>query len=210
MDPQLTPTLPFASRAFVPEEDHDLLLRSASDDGEAFNALFERHRDRLQGFLYRKLGSREEAEDAVSLTFCNAWRARGSFKGHASGKTWLYQIANRVALDMLRRRRRHPPEEELDARPVDSLGAAEESSEPMNAILSAEWTAETQKAVHQAISRLVPEQQRMLTLYYFDGHSHEEIGRMMGLTPSRVKGRLHLIRDRIRRDLVVRQRWGTV
>jgi RNA polymerase sigma-70 factor (ECF subfamily) len=95
-------------------EDRELLLRSAAGDSSAFSDLFQRHRSGLEGFLYRKLRSREEAEDAVTVTFAKAWRAREAFRGNASGKAWLYQIATRVALDILRRRRRRPAEQELD------------------------------------------------------------------------------------------------
>src|SRR5688572_29131921 len=117
-----SPTLyPAPAGLAILEEDHQLLVRCAGEDRHAFTALFQRHRDGLQGFLFRKLRSHEDAEDAVTLTFCNAWRARATFRGNASGKAWLYRIATRVALDMLRGRRRRPAEQELDARPTDLL-----------------------------------------------------------------------------------------
>jgi RNA polymerase sigma-70 factor (ECF subfamily) len=187
-------------------EDRDLLLRSGAEDTVAFEALFKRHRDGLQGFLYRKLGSVEEAEDALSLTFSNAWRARGSFRGHSSGKSWLYRIATHVALDMLRRRCRRVTEEELTPAKVERTGVGESPTpEPLTALLDAEWEAQTERVVHQAIARLNSEQRRLVRLFYFDGRSHEEIGGIVGLSASKVKGRLHLIRERLRRDTSVRE-----
>ena len=187
-------------------DDRDLLLRSGAEDTAAFEALFKRHRDGLQGFLYRKLGSVEEAEDALSLTFSNAWRARSSFRGHSSGKSWLYRIATHVALDMLRRRCRRVTEEELTPAKVERLDAAEAPTpEPLTALLDAEWEIETERVVHQAIARLNADQRRLVRLFYFDGRSHEEIGGIVGLSASKVKGRLHLIRERLRRDSSVRE-----
>jgi RNA polymerase sigma-70 factor, ECF subfamily len=187
-------------------DDRDLLLRSGAEDTAAFEALFKRHRDGLQGFLYRKLGSVEEAEDALSLTFSNAWRARGSFRGHSSGKSWLYRIATHVALDMLRRRCRRVSEEELTQTKVESTGIGEDPTpEPLTALLDAEWETETERVVHEAIARLNAEQRRLVRLFYFDGRSHEEIGGIVGLSASKVKGRLHLIRERLRRDSSVRE-----
>src|SRR3954471_7772242 len=132
MHAQSATLIPAPARLPLLEDDHQLLMRCAGEDREAFTALFQRHRDGLQGFLFRKLRSHEDAEDAVTLTFCNAWRARSSFRGNASGKAWLYRIATRVALDMLRARRRRPVEQELDGRPFDLVVAPEE--EPLDPI----------------------------------------------------------------------------
>jgi RNA polymerase sigma-70 factor, ECF subfamily len=199
---------PAALSAHHTLEDQDLILRAGAGDDRAFEALFARHRDSLRGFLYRKLRNREEAEDAVTITFCNAWRARDSFRGDASGKAWLYRIATRVAVDIIRRRGRRPAEEALDARCPEILRALEdECVEPATQILEAEWADETREAVQQAIARLTPEQRRLLTLYYFDGRNYDEISSLLGISYTKIRGRLRLIRERIRRDMVDRQCW---
>lgn len=204
------------SPAFIPAppdfpallEDRELLCRSASDDGEAFNTLFQRHRDGLQGFLFRKLHSHEDAEDALTLTFCNAWRARCSFRGSASGKAWLYSIATRVALDILRARRRRPADQELDAWQPDLISLAHDVVlDPVDIALNQEYQAGAQVAVHQAIARLPQEERRLLELFYFDGYNYDEISSLLGVSRSQVRGRLHRIRGRMKRDLVERQRW---
>lgn len=199
---------PAPTRVPALAEDQELLARSAADDGEAFNALFQRHRDGLQGFLFRKLRSHEDAEDAVTLTFCNAWRARASFRGAASGKAWLYQIANRVALDMLRGRRRRAPEQELDLREPDLLNVEEpEPMDPLALVMNAEHAAEIRTAVGQALERLASDERSLVRLFYFDGRNYDEISSLLGISRSQVRGRLHRIRGRVRRDLVDRQCW---
>lgn len=47
----------------------------AGDPAAAFEAAYERHRSRLFGYLLRRLGSPEEAEDALAETFEEAWRS---------------------------------------------------------------------------------------------------------------------------------------
>jgi RNA polymerase sigma-70 factor, ECF subfamily len=204
------------SASFIPapaglpalEEDHQLLLRCAGEDRQAFTTLFQRHRDGLQGFLYRKLHSHEDAEDAVILTFWNAWRARTSFRGNASGKAWLYRIATRVALDLLRARRRRAVEQELDARSPESIRPEEaEPVDPMDTVLREEYVDSARRAVTEAMSRLPQDERMLLDLFYFDGYNYEEIGEKLGITRSQVRGRLHRIRARVRRDMVHRQQW---
>lgn len=182
---------------------------SLADAEAAFSALFFRHRDDLQRYLYRKLGSLEEAEDAVSLTFCNAWRARNSFRGQASCKTWLYQIATRVALDTMRRRRRRPVEQDLEDPEADLAQVPDDGSyEPERVLLEAEHAEITREAVNAAIDRLSPEARRLVRLYYFDGYNYDQISSELGISYGKIRGRLHLIRERLRRDMMQRQRWG--
>jgi len=78
-------------------------LQSESD----FAELTERHRRELHVHCYRMLASFDEADDAVQETFLHAWRARDTFDGSTLFRAWLYRIATRVCLDMLRRTARH-------------------------------------------------------------------------------------------------------
>src|SRR6478609_11343730 len=83
---------------------------SVADLSEAgFTALAARHRRELHVHCYRMLASFEEAEDAVQETFLRAWRARDTFDGSTLFRAWLYRIATRVCLDVLRRSARHVP-----------------------------------------------------------------------------------------------------
>jgi RNA polymerase sigma-70 factor (ECF subfamily) len=180
---------------------------SGSAPDAEFETLFRAHRDELQGFLFRKLRSYEDAEDALMLTFYKAWRARAGFRGEAAGKTWLYRIAAHVALDMVRCRRRRPAEQGLDDGPAEWEGKmADRVSDPAEDVLETERLAETQQALAEAIRRLTPEQRRLLSLYYFDGQKFETISSQLGIPYTKVRGRLNRIRQLIRRDLVDRQR----
>jgi RNA polymerase sigma-70 factor (TIGR02960 family) len=73
-------------------------------DEAVFTRLTERHRRELHVHCYRMLASFDDAEDAVQEALLRAWRARESFDGSMLFLAWLYRIATRVCLDVIRRR----------------------------------------------------------------------------------------------------------
>ena len=79
----------------------------------------ERHRPSLTGHCYRMLGSISDAEDAVQETMVRAWRARSSFDGRSSVRTWLHRIATNACLDALGDRARRL--RAFDERPVGTV-----------------------------------------------------------------------------------------
>jgi RNA polymerase sigma-70 factor (ECF subfamily) len=92
----------------------------------------ERYRPQLTAYSYRMLGSPFEAEDAVQETLVRAWRAADRFQGRSAVRSWLYQIATNVCLDMIKSSQRR-------ARPMD-LGPAREPVEAnLNVPARAHW-----------------------------------------------------------------------
>ena len=80
------------------------LAEAVPADQAAFTRLTERHRRELHVHCYRMLASFDDAEDAVQEALLRAWRARESFDGGVLFRAWLYRIATRVCLDVIRRR----------------------------------------------------------------------------------------------------------
>ncbi len=58
------------------ELDSTLWGRSLTGDGEAFDVLFDRHRDRVFRHACRLADTRQDAEDAVASAFLELWRCR--------------------------------------------------------------------------------------------------------------------------------------
>ena len=67
--------------------------------------LFRLHSGEIYSYLARMLRDDELAADLAQETFVKAYRAFDSLEEPARARAWLYQIANRTALDELRRRK---------------------------------------------------------------------------------------------------------
>src|SRR3712207_6376006 len=84
-------------------DDADLVAR-AQADRHAFALLYRRYLDPIHQYCYRRLGSREAAEDATSLVFTKALAALPTYRT-GSFRSWLFAIAHHVITDDLRARR---------------------------------------------------------------------------------------------------------
>jgi RNA polymerase sigma-70 factor (ECF subfamily) len=67
--------------------------------------LFARHHAEIHAYLSRMLRDPELAADLAQDAFIRAYRAYGDLDDVAKARAWLYQIAHRVALDEIRRRK---------------------------------------------------------------------------------------------------------
>jgi RNA polymerase sigma-70 factor (ECF subfamily) len=182
-------------------EDKRLLRRAAAGDRSAFDLLARRHSAALRGFLYRRLHSHEDVEDALAITLAKAWRAREGFRGDSAGKSWLYQIAARVAIDELRARTRRAWECPFEPSAEDRAeeARAETLPGPEAELLVEERRRGLREGLRQALDGLREGDRALLDLCYDAEESYEEISRHMGLTVSQVRGRLHRARERLRR-----------
>lgn len=128
------------------------LVEAARDNPDAFAPLYQRYVDQIYRFCYRRLGTREEAEDATSITFQKALRSLRLFHG-GSLRAWLFSIADRTTLDRLRRGRREQPLEHAFLVP-------DRGETPEEFALG----ADARRQLRQALSVLTPDQRRVIEL----------------------------------------------
>ena len=83
--------------------DHDLVQRARAGDGTALGALARRHRAALHGFIARRIGDRDAAEDLVQETLLRAVAHLDRLDQPGAFAGWLYRIAGRLCADHHRR-----------------------------------------------------------------------------------------------------------
>ena len=84
------------------------MLQVRDDVPGAFEVLVERYQHRLLGVLVHLVGRVEEAEDLTQEVFLRIYRARKGYRPRAKFSTWLFTIANNLALNHLRGKGRNP------------------------------------------------------------------------------------------------------
>ncbi|MFW5924765.1 MAG: sigma-70 family RNA polymerase sigma factor [Myxococcota bacterium] len=167
--------------------------RKAMDAG----ALFRAHASFVARFLWRLGVPAGDVDDCVQRVFLVAHRRGGYVPGAAQPRTWLAEIAARVAstANRGRRRRREHASDALDA------AAAGPRTDPERAF-------ETRRAVdrvRRALGALAPEQRAVFVLYELEGEPCTAIATALGVPQNTVYSRLHRAR---RRFLEAHERLG--
>lgn len=83
-----------------------------ADDGVAqgvvaFDAVYREQRGRVLATVRSVIGASDEVEDVVQLVFIEIHRCLPRFEGRSKLSTWIYRIAVNVALQHLRKKKRH-------------------------------------------------------------------------------------------------------
>jgi RNA polymerase sigma-70 factor (ECF subfamily) len=180
------------------------MLQVRDDSATAFEELVLRYQGRLVTVLEHLVGSRDQAEDLVQEVFLRVYRARKSYVAGAKFSTWLFTIANNVALNALRSRSRR---REVNLRPRDSgpLGAR-----PLDTMLQASSgqmparrldKAEMREIVGIALETLNERQRMAVLLNKFEGMSYADIAQTMDMTPQAIKSLLSRARGNLREVL---------
>src|SRR5206468_12431700 len=90
------------------DPDVRLMLQVRDDVQGAFEVLVNRYQHRLLGVMVHLVGRVEEAEDLTQEVFLRIYRARKGYRPRAKFSTWLFTIANNLALNHLRSKGRNP------------------------------------------------------------------------------------------------------
>ncbi|WP_240911400.1 RNA polymerase sigma factor [Paludisphaera soli] len=184
------------------DPDVRLMLQIRDDVPGAFEAMVSRYQDRLVGVLFHIVGNLDEAEDLSQDVFLRVYKARRGYRPKAKFSTWLFTIANNLAMNHARTRGR---------KPAGSLGSAPDDSRaesPAYGVPGRETTASAQmrkvelsEIVRDALQVLNEDQKMAVLLNKFEEMSYAEIAQVMNRSPAAVKSLLARARNELRERL---------
>jgi len=163
--------------------------RVKGGDKEAFGPLVNAYKDMVYTVCLRMLGSEADAEEAAQDVFVKAYRSLGSFQAKAKFSTWLYRITYNNCISVIRKKVKmidlveEIPEGEVDEGELNGLKS-----------LSSE---ERSKYLKMAIESLAETDAVVVTLFYYDELSLEEIASVTGFSNSNIRIKLHRSRKKM-------------
>lgn len=162
----------------------DSLVASAKEDPAAFEPLYERYVDQIYRYIYRRVGTHDEAEDLTAQTFQQALAALPNYewRGVPFG-SWLYRIAGNLVIRHRRVRGREIAMNHIE-RIVDERGSFDD---PLESIVR----ESSRDQLYAAMRQLSADQQRALILKYVHGMKNHEVGLVLGRTEGGIKQLVH-------------------
>lgn len=158
---------------------------------ETFLELVRENDARLRRLCRLYASGAHAEEDLYQDILVQLWRSLPSFRGEARASTWLYRVALNTAL-MHRRTSRSRPEV-----PLESAHEPRATDMPPDERVDARRRRER---LYAAIARL-GEVDRAIVMLHLEGHSHREIGEVLGISENNTGVKLHRIRKRLERWL---------
>jgi RNA polymerase sigma-70 factor (ECF subfamily) len=181
----------------VRDPDVRLMLRVREDEPGAFEEMVARFQHRLVGVMHHLVGHAEEAEDLAQEVFLRVYRARKTYHPRCKFTTWLFTIANNLALNSLRSRQRKPVQA-LPPQDSGPLGADQIVPDPDSGPVRKVERREMAAVIRQALDGLNERQRMAVVLNKFEDMNYAEIATVMGLTTKGVKSLLSRARMNLR------------
>lgn len=183
----------------LPDADIVALARQGRD--RAFRELVRRYERPVFSLIYRMVRDREAAEDLAQDSFVKVLNHLDRYRPEFKFSSWIFKIANNVAIDHLRRR-------QLDTVSMDgsphAASAAEAAASSFDVAAQQESALEELEAreiggaIERAIARLRPEYRSCIMLRHVEGRSYEEIAATLDLPLGTVKTYIHRARNELR------------
>jgi RNA polymerase sigma-70 factor (ECF subfamily) len=186
------------------DPDVRLMLEVRDGSAAAFEELMLRYQSRLVTVLEHLVGRRGQAEDLAQEVFLRVYRSRERYTPGARFSTWLFTIANNVALNAKRSRSRR---REVNVEPAESGAFGAAPLEQMAQAASGQMPtrqldkAELRDVVRLAIATLSERQRMAVLLSKFEEMSYADIGAAMDMTPQAIKSLLSRARENLRTAL---------
>lgn len=161
---------------------------------EEFAAAVAEHSRRMYRAARAVLDSDADAEDAVGQAVLQAWQSLDRLRDKSAARAWLVKIAVNCAYAQRRGRGRVIYLEELEQEPAAPAG------DP--ARCGGLW---------EAVSALPPERRVVVTLFYYEDMSVEQIAKCLGVPKGTVKSRLSRARKQLKEMLQGQEgEYGTI
>lgn len=159
-------------------------------DMEFFSRLVDRYSHRIYLLIVKIVRYREEAEELTQDVFVKVFQVLHSFKGDCRFSTWIYRIAYNTAISATRKKKHEFLY--IEENTIDNV-----LDEKVQETLETGENEEQLQKLEEAVNLLPADERGMISLFYTESHSIEEVADITGLSVSNVKVKLYRIRKKL-------------
>lgn len=159
-------------------------------NSNAFAVLVDRYKDLIFSLALKMVKNREEAEEVAQDTFIKVFNSLEKFKGESKFSTWIYKVAYNTCLDRIKKNKKDEGNINID-------DFSEHLVKTMENALGKMIDEERKKSIQDCLNLLPSDEGFLLTLFYFEDQSLEEIAKIMNITANNVKVKLYRSRQKL-------------
>lgn len=176
------------------KDDNFYLEQIKRGNTDAYAMLINKHKTMAFNVALRVTHNREDAEEVIQDAFLKVYYSLKDFEGKSKFTTWLFRIVYNQAISKIRKKTidQHTIDEEI----IDNFTAGEISNG-----LTYLKTEEQTKYINLAMAKLTEEDSAIVTLFYLNESSVEEVSEITGLSEANVKVKLHRSRKKLYDEL---------
>ncbi len=172
------------------QSDNYYIDKVLNDDVNAYTSLVEKHKNMVFTIALKIVRSREDAEEIAQDVFVKAYQSLSTFKKESKFSTWLYRIVYNAAISKTRKKK-------LETTNIDYDIVENYSEDDINNNLNRLEENEQKKIINTVLKKLNAEDHLLVTLYYFEEKSVEEISEIANISQSNVKVKLFRTRKKL-------------
>lgn len=171
--------------------DEILIFWAKSGRAAGFEGLVKRYEKYAFTLALRVVGTREEAEEVAQDAFLKAFRGLADWRGEGKFSTWLYRIIYNTGLNTMRKNR-------LSAVSLDAFERPPAVADEMPSAVEILEISEKNRQIELVLGQLSADDAAILTLFYLNEQTLDEIGQILQIEPNTAKTRLCRARTRMR------------
>jgi len=172
------------------ETDIFYIQQIIAGNARAYAFLVEKHKEMVFSIALKILHNREDAEEVAQDAFVKAYQSLSGFKNEAKFSTWLYRIVYNSAISKVRKKK-------LELSPLDDSTINNYSDDNMDSNFFLVEEPDQFELLQKALQSLPEDENVIVSLFYQNDHSIEDISAITGLTVANVKVKLHRIRKKL-------------
>lgn len=170
------------------QDEQELITQSLNENHQAYGILVDRYKKAIYHHCFAIVRDEVIAEDIAQDAFIAAYYKLQKYNPQYKFSTWVFKIATNKALDWLKKTKR---EVRVDETVFESVPTTQPSP-----LVNAEYSE-----LHRAIMRLAPRYRAVISLYYWQGLSYNDIAHALAVPEGSVKGWMRRAKDELKKDI---------
>jgi RNA polymerase sigma factor (sigma-70 family) len=171
-------------------EDQHYINLILNGNPNAFATLVDRYKSMVYTLALKMVTNREVAEEIAQDTFIKVYSSLSKFKGDSKFSTWIYKITYNTCLDSLKKSKREKTTTYIE-------DFSEHQIKEIESVLDTIDEKERNQVIQNCLEQLPNDESFLITLYYFDGQSIDEISKVMNASASNIKVKLFRTRKKL-------------